>query len=146
MEEVPVEVEAPPQERPSLLEELPLELLLYILGQLDAFSLHCVALASKHSASSDLARTDEMWEVWLNSVSVRPRVGVPAWRQFLDCRWSVFGPRHLLGACEKGDLPFLGALGDSALPDVLTFGLVCDVVKMCASRVAGAEVCSLALT
>jgi len=131
-------VTAAPEERPRRLEELPNELIFSILGHLDAHSLHCLALAS-NSAMSEAARTDEFWEGWLNSVSVRPRPGIPAWRQFLDCRWSVYGPRFLLSACERGDLPFLSALGDSALPDMLTYGLVCDVVKQCASRVADAE-------
>lgn len=118
------------------MESLPAELLSSILSECDPQTLHTLCIASTGSALSVAARRREPWELHLNAVGIRPDPGRDARAQYLEWREGVFGPRSRLGACERGELPFLRELGIphaiTELPPLLSFGLVVDIVKLCA--------------
>lgn len=113
---------------------LPLDALRLIVACLDARSLHAASLIGRGAAIARAARDDAAWELHcLRDFPEHMPVRNSAHRHYLTCRERVHGPRYRLRACARGQLPFLSSLGGAhaqSLPTTLSFGIVCDIVKL----------------
>jgi hypothetical protein len=118
----------------DVISDLPQELLNLVLSFCDARSLCMVGAASRDSPLSVTARRDELWHEHLVAAGIGCIGDQPLRVRYLRWRWAVFGARSQLIACERRELPFLHALGHpraiGLLPPTLTYGLVCDIVKL----------------
>lgn len=116
------------------LDDLPHELLAHVVAALDAKALCAAACVGRDSQLAMVARRDEAWRPHVIAVGIGAIGDQPLRSRYLSWRWAVFGARHQLQLCSEGKLPFLRALGHpraiDTLPNLLSYGLVCDIVKL----------------
>lgn len=117
-----------------MLDDLPLELIAHVVAALDAKALCAAVCVGRDSQLSMVARRDEAWRPHVIAVGIGAIGDQPLRSRYLNWRWTVFGARHQLQLCEQGKLPFLLALGHPhaivILPVVLSYGLLCDIIKL----------------